>query len=61
MITAVAATSEIADLLECAPGDPVMRIDRLYFDERNELLELAVNHFNPTRYTYRFHMRSKES
>ena len=61
MITAVAATPEIAVLLECAAGDPVMRIDRLYFDQHNELLELAVNHFNPARYTYRFHMRSKGS
>ena len=61
MITAVAATPEIAELLECASGDPVMRIDRLYFDQHNELLELAVNYFNPARYTYRFRMRSKET
>lgn len=60
-ITAVAASAEIASLLECAEGDPVMRIDRLYFDQHNELLELAINHFNPARYTYRFHMRSAES
>lgn len=60
-ITAVAATAEIATLLECAEGDPVMRIDRLYFDQHNELLELAINHFNPDRYTYRFHMRSSEA
>lgn len=60
MITAVAADAEIGEQLECAAGDPVMRIDRLYFDERNELLELAINHFNPARYTYRFQMRSQE-
>lgn len=58
MITAVAATADLSELLECAPGDPVMRIDRLYFDQRNEPLELAINHFNPARYTYRFQMRS---
>jgi DNA-binding GntR family transcriptional regulator len=61
MITAVAATPEIAESLECAVGDPVMRIDRLYFDEHAELLELAINHFNPARYTYRCHIRSQGS
>jgi GntR family transcriptional regulator len=61
MITAVTATSEIAELLECSTGDAIMRIDRLYFDHSGELLELAVNYFNPARYTYRFHMRAKES
>ena len=60
-ITAVAANAEIAELLECQPGDPIMRIDRLYFDQNNELLELAVNHFNPARYTYRFQMRAHDS
>ena len=60
-ITAVAATAEIAELLECQPGDPIMRIDRLYFDQNNELLELALNHFNPARYTYRFQMRAHDS
>jgi hypothetical protein len=39
----------------------VLRIDRLYFDHRGELLELAINHFNPSRYTYRFQMRAHAS
>lgn len=58
MITAVAATPDVADQLECRVGDPVLRIDRLYFDHAGELLELAINHFNPSRYTYRFQMRA---
>jgi DNA-binding GntR family transcriptional regulator len=57
-ITAASATPEIAPHLECGVGDPVLRIDRLYFDHAGELLELAVNHFNPSRYTYRFQMRA---
>jgi DNA-binding GntR family transcriptional regulator len=60
-ITAVASTAELAALLECSEGDPLLRIDRLYFDHQNELVELAVNHFNPARYTYRFQMRSHDA
>lgn len=58
-ITAETATEEAAALLECAPGDPVLRIDRLYFDATGATVELAVNHFNPNRYTYRFQMRAR--
>lgn len=55
-ITATAASAAIAAALECEEGDPVLRIDRLYFAHDEELLELAINHFNPARYTYRFQM-----
>lgn len=59
-ITAVSATPNVAGQLGCQVGDPVLRIDRLYFDHAGELLELAVNHFNPSRYTYRFQMRAAD-
>ena len=57
-ITAERADARIADALECCEGDPVLRIDRLYVDHHGEVLELAVNHFNVARYTYRFQMRA---
>lgn len=60
-ITAVAATPEVAALVETGVGDPVLRIDRLYYDRSGDLLELAVNYFNPQRYTYRFQMRAHGS
>ena len=60
-ITAVAADADTATLLECRPGEPLLRIDRLYFDHAGEFIELAVNHFNPARYTYRFQMRSNRA
>ncbi|MEI6496751.1 MAG: GntR family transcriptional regulator [Actinomycetota bacterium] len=59
-ITAVSANEQVARELECEIGTPVLRIDRLYVDHRGELLELAINHFNPARYTYRFQMRAHE-
>jgi len=55
--TAEAATAEIARRLGCAPGLPVLRIDRLYRDRELRPLELAVNHFNPDRYSYRLQLR----
>jgi GntR family transcriptional regulator len=55
--TAEAATAEIAGRLGCAPGRPVLRIDRLYRDRELRPLELAVNHFNPDRYSYRLQLR----
>ena len=60
-ITAEAAIPEVAALIECAAGHPVLRIDRLYFDRSGELLELAINYFNPKRYTYRFQMRAHDA
>jgi DNA-binding GntR family transcriptional regulator len=57
-ITAVAAPVEVCAEIECNPGAPVLRIDRVYVDRDGNRLELAVNHFNPSRYSYRFHMRA---
>jgi GntR family transcriptional regulator len=55
--TAEAATPELARRLGCAAGLPVLRIDRLYRDRDLRPLELAVNHFNPDRYSYRLQLR----
>jgi GntR family transcriptional regulator len=55
--TAEAATPELARRLGCAAGLPVLRIDRLYRDRELRPLELAVNHFNPDRYSYRLQLR----
>ena len=57
--TAEAATAEIAHRLGCAPGLPVLRIDRLYRDRELRPLELAVNHFHPDRYSYRLQLRAR--
>ena len=55
-ITAVAAPP-IAAALELQPGAPLLRIDRLYYDLNGTPIYLAVNHFNPDRYSYRMEMR----
>jgi DNA-binding GntR family transcriptional regulator len=58
-ITAVAADADVAHLLDCASGQPVLRIDRLYRDRELLPLELAVNHFNPDRYSYQIQLRTQ--
>jgi GntR family transcriptional regulator len=57
--TAVAATADIARRLGCPAGLPVLRIDRLYRDRELRPLELAINHFNPDRYSYRLQLRGR--
>jgi GntR family transcriptional regulator len=59
--TAVAAGADTARRLGCAPGLPVLRIDRLYRDRDLRPAELAVNHFHPDRYSYRLQLRSREA
>jgi DNA-binding GntR family transcriptional regulator len=56
-ITAVPAPPDIAELIDCTTGSPVLRIDRLYYDREGTPVELAVSHFNPTRYSYRVELR----
>jgi DNA-binding GntR family transcriptional regulator len=56
-VMAVPATAAIADWIEVHPGDPVLQIDRLYYDRRGAMVELAVTHFNSDRYSYRVELR----
>jgi GntR family transcriptional regulator len=56
-ITSAAATPEICAQIECDPQDPVLRIDRNYFDREGQRVELAVSYFNPERYSYRLQLR----
>jgi GntR family transcriptional regulator len=56
-ITAVGLPVDLSSSLECEPGEPVLRIDRIYFDRDGTNVELAVSHFNPLRYSYRLELR----
>lgn len=56
-ITATPIPPELAPLLECRPDEPVLRVDRIYFDQSENYVELAVNHFNPRHYSYRLELR----
>ncbi|MGH3119608.1 MAG: GntR family transcriptional regulator [Streptosporangiaceae bacterium] len=56
-ITAAAAPAPAAVHLECPPGQPVLRIDRLYTDDADTPVELAVSYFDPAHYSYRVRLR----
>ncbi|MDA0633574.1 GntR family transcriptional regulator [Nonomuraea sp. MCN248] len=56
-ITVAAADPATARNLGCAPGHPLLRIDRLYYDTEGTPVELAISHFLPEHYSYRTHLR----
>jgi DNA-binding GntR family transcriptional regulator len=58
-ITVATAPPEVAEALHLAPGTPVLRIDRIYFDMSGQPVELAISHFHPDRYSYRVRLRRR--
>jgi DNA-binding GntR family transcriptional regulator len=56
-ITSVPMPSAVAEILDSPPGDPALRIDRLYLGEGGEPVELAVSYFVPSYYSYRVRLR----
>jgi GntR family transcriptional regulator len=56
-ITVGDADREVSDAVGCAPGHPMLRVDRLYADATGTPVELAVSHFLPEQYTYRVTLR----
>lgn len=56
-ITAVAVPVEVADCIDCAPEEPVLRIERVHFDAEERPVERCVNYFNPARYVYRLQLQ----
>lgn len=56
-ITVASADAAVAAAVNCAPGHPMLRVDRLYSDAAGRPLELSVSHFLPEQYTYRVTLR----
>jgi GntR family transcriptional regulator len=56
-ITVALADPVTAERLGCAPAQPLLRIDRLYYDAAGDPVELAVSHFRPELYSYRTKLR----
>lgn len=52
-ITADHAPPSVATAIGCDAGAPVLRIDRLYFDQTGRPVELAIAYFDPAHYSYR--------
>src|ERR1700730_13155544 len=56
-ISAAGAPSFAARHLGRDPGEPVLRIDRLYFDAEDDPVELAISYFAPEHYSYRVKLK----
>ena len=54
--TAVAASEMDAANLDCDAGDPLLHIERLYFDETGSPVELAISNFVPERFTHQLRL-----
>jgi DNA-binding GntR family transcriptional regulator len=58
-ISAAGAPAFAARHLGRDAGEPLLRIDRLYFDEEDDPVELAVSYFDPEHYSYRVKLRRR--
>ncbi len=58
-VSAAGAPAFAARHLGCDSGEPLLRIDRLYFDAEDTPIELAVSYFDPEHYSYRVKLRRR--
>jgi DNA-binding GntR family transcriptional regulator len=58
-LNAVAASAEVAAVLELEEGAPVLYAERLFFDADERPVELATTHYHPDRYAYRLEIRGR--
>jgi GntR family transcriptional regulator len=58
-ISAAGAPVPAGRHLGCEAGQPLLRIDRLYFDGAGDPVELAVSYFDPEHYSYRVKLRRR--
>jgi len=59
VITAVPAPDELSDLIDCQPNEPILYVEREYFDTEDTPVELAISYYNPRRYSYRLELRRR--
>ncbi|MGV9798623.1 GntR family transcriptional regulator [Mycobacterium sp. NPDC003449] len=60
-ITVGVADVRVAAATECEPGEPMLRIDRMYRTMSGEAVELAVSRFVTSQYSYRSSLRRTRS
>jgi GntR family transcriptional regulator len=52
-VTACLIPEFVIEHLRCRAGDPVLRIDRMYFNRDDQPVTLTVAYYDPARYSYR--------
>ena len=55
----VAVSDEIAGHIECTPGEPVLALERLYYDHEWKPIQFTIDTLNPRRFRYEFSLRNE--
>lgn len=58
-ITAVLAQDSVAALMDCEPGEPILCVERVFYDSDETPMEFAVSYYNPRQNSYRMEMRHR--
>lgn len=56
---AVGAPSGIAGLIDCRPGEAILRAERTFFDSDDKIVEWSITHYHPQRYRHHLELRGK--
>lgn len=56
-ITAIPAPSDVSALMDCEPGEAILRVERLSYDGDGTPVGFAIARYNPRRYSYRLELR----
>lgn len=56
-ITVDVTPPDVAPLIDMPPREPVLRIDRVFFDRDHRPVHYAVAYLNPDRYSYQLELR----
>lgn len=59
-IHAVRSPDDVADILGIGKGDPVLKIERLYYDNAGQFVEYERSYFRSDRYVYRAELRRRQ-
>jgi DNA-binding GntR family transcriptional regulator len=60
-ITAIPASANVAELIDCQPGEPILHIHRIFLDSDGKPVELAISNYNSRRFSYSIKLRRKAS
>lgn len=58
-VTAIPAPADVSALMDCEPGEAILRVERLYHDSGGTPVGFAVSRYNPRRYSYRLELRRR--
>ena len=58
-IKALKADKRTADFLKMKKGDPVLKLESVYYINNDKVIEVGINYFNPAGYDYTMELRNE--